>query len=345
MMVDQPAPLQGDSPRQTVAMLRRALRETPDIWAQHDSRNRWFCPHCGEIINTIIVPPERGQALLHDLPFQIQEHLKVCAAALSGLPPQKRQRGADAALSGLRQALHEARLQQRHMLHDAPRFDGLDIACIYQPKMGIGGDFYGFVELPGRRLGVAIGDASGHGVEACMVMAVTKKLCMMFARNGKTPRECLSAVNAELHADVMQGVFATGSYGIFDLAEKTLSYVRAGHPPALIYNPARKPDILELDSNGLAMGVDAGRRFDKVLEERTITIQSGDLILFYTDGLIELPGLPPDDLGEPWFGSVLRKNYSRKVDDINSQVWYSAEKMFEEGRQADDISLVTIKVQ
>ena len=343
-MADAPANQPERNPRQTLAMLRCVLRDTPDIWAQHDFRNRWFCPHCGEVINTIIVPPERGQALLHDLPYQIQEHLQVCHAVANGLPAQKRQKGADAALSGLRQALHDARLQQRHMVPEAPRFAGLEIGCIYRPKMGVGGDFYGFVELSSDKLGLAIGDASGHGVEACMVMAVTKKLCMMYARSGKAPRDCLSAVNAELHADVMHGVFTTGSYGIIDMSAKTLNYVRAGHPPALIYNPARNPDVLELKSNGLAMGVDPGPRFDRALEERSVAIMPDDLILSYTDGLIELSGLADSDT-EPWFANILRKNHARTIDDINSQIWYSAEKLFENGRQSDDITLVSIRVQ
>jgi phosphoserine phosphatase RsbU/P len=334
----------GSEARQTVVMLRRGLREMPDLWAQRDSRNRWFCPHCGEIINSIFVPPERGQALLHDLPHQISEHIGKCAAALAGLPAQKRLKGQDAALSGLRQALHEATLQQRHMLQTAPLIPGCKIACLYQAKMGIGGDYYAFVTLPDGRFGVSIGDASGHGVECCMLMAVTKKLCLMFGRSGMSPAQCLSGVNREVHADVMQGLFVTASYAMFDLNAQDLVYSRAGHPPALIYNPARETPCVTLNPNGLALGVDAGTKFERVMEEKRVALQPGDLILFYTDGLIELTDANQQEVGTDWLFNLMKKSFDRPVDDLIGQIWFQAQKLFPGSRQPDDMTCVAVKI-
>jgi phosphoserine phosphatase RsbU/P len=350
MPPSQPTPNSHSDPsgfeqRQTVTMLRRGLREMPDLWAQHDSRNRWFCPHCGEIINSVLVPPERGQALLHDLPHQIQEHLVKCAAARAGLPAQKRLKGQDAALSGLRQALHDATLSQRHMLQTAPQIPGCKIACLYQPKMGIGGDYYAFLTLPDGRFGVAIGDASGHGVECCMLMAVTKKLCLMFGRSGMSPGQCLSGVNREVHADVLQGAFVTASYAILDLKASDMTYARAGHPPALIFNPARETACVTLNPNGLAMGVDAGTKFDRVMEEKHFTLQPGDLILFYTDGLIELVDSTGAEVGTEWVFALMKKNYDRPIDDIVGQIWNQAQKLFPDSKSPDDITLVAVKVE
>src|SRR5690348_9756897 len=94
----------------TVTAIRRCLRDEPQIWLQRDARNRWFCPHCGEVINSIVLPPGTALALLPELPSQFLEHLKMCSAVQAGIPAQKRLRTSQADTSGFHQALHDASL-------------------------------------------------------------------------------------------------------------------------------------------------------------------------------------------------------------------------------------------
>src|SRR5262249_31314201 len=101
------------NPRWTLALVRRVIREEPELWLQRNNRNRWFCPHCGEIVNGIVLPPGAALGLLPDLPNQLLEHLNVCKSVLAGIPAQKRLSGGSARMSGINQAMHDARLRQR----------------------------------------------------------------------------------------------------------------------------------------------------------------------------------------------------------------------------------------
>jgi sigma-B regulation protein RsbU (phosphoserine phosphatase) len=331
---------------QTLIAVRHSLREEPQLWLQRDARNRWFCPHCGEIINSIVLPPGAALALLPDLPHLIIEHLRTCSAVQAGIPPQKRLHGADAASSGLHQAMHDARMRQRHTLRGPPPVAGFEIGCLFRPMEAVGGDFYEFLALADGKLGIGIGDASGHGVEACMLTAVTKKVLNLVGRGGCSPRECLSAVNREIHEDVMQGVFISAGYAILEPGTRQLTYARAGHPPPIIFNPSGEPEALHLPSNGLALGVDRGPRFEQVIEEKQITLHDGDLLVFYTDGLIELPVPEPGsgDIGVDGFIYMLRKYYDRPLDDMISQIWHRAERLFRKKGQPDDITMVAVRV-
>lgn len=336
-------------PRITLPAMRLALREEPQLWLQRDPRNRWFCPHCGEIIMSIVLPMESDSALAlsPDVPPQIIEHLNSCAAVLAGILPQKRMSvSGTAGMSGMHQAMHDARLRQRHTLRVPPKMQSYEIGSLFRPMEAVGGDFYEFLTLADGRLGIGIGDASGHGVEACMLTAITKKVLAIYGRGGMSPREVLSAVNREIHEDVMPGVFISAEYGILDPVAKKLTYARAGHPFPIIYNPKREPDVIHLNAGGLALGVDRGERFDQVIEEKSIELKSGDLVVFYTDGLIELPEPPPGigEIGIEGFVYLLKKYYERPVDDLIGQVWHRAERLFKSAGQPDDITMVALKV-
>src|SRR5260221_9764379 len=114
-------------PRPTVAGVRKLLRDEPQLWLQHDPRNRWFCPHCGEVINSIVLPPGTALGLLPDLPLQLLDHLKICTAVQAGIAAQKRLRASKAETSGFHQALHDASLRQRHTMKPPPALKGYEI--------------------------------------------------------------------------------------------------------------------------------------------------------------------------------------------------------------------------
>jgi serine phosphatase RsbU (regulator of sigma subunit) len=344
---EQIAPL---LPRHSTTSVRTALREDPQLWLQRDPRNRWFCPHCGEVVNSITLPSESDAALAMspEINWKIAEHLNSCAAVRAGILPQKRMStGSSAALSGMHQAMHDARLRQRHTLRLPPRMQSYEIASLFRPMEAVSGDFYEFLSLSNGRLGIGIGDASGHGVEACMITAITKKVLGIYGRGGMPPRDLLCAVNREIHEDVMHGVFISAEYAILDPEKRELTYARAGHPFPIIYNPNREPDVMHLNATGLALGVDRGERFDQQIEERCIALQSGDLVVFYTDGLIELPQPEPGsgEIGIEGFVYMLKKYYERPIEDLVSQVWLRAERLFKAKGQPDDITMVALKVK
>ena len=244
----------------------------------------------------------------------------------------------------MHQALHDARLRQRHTLRPPPKVPGFEFSCLYRPMEAVGGDFYEFVATPGGLVGIGVGDASGHGVESCMLMAVTKKFLAFFGRAGFTPRDCLAAVNREIHEDVMMGVFISAGYVLLDPEQRELTYARAGHPLPILYNPKRDPQVTMLTSGGIAMGLDAGTRFDGSLEQKSIQLVDGDLLVLYTDGIIELQATDGSEIGEAGLTDLLKKYYDRPIDDLVGQIWYQAEKLFQKSGQPDDITLVALRV-
>lgn len=327
----------------SIAKLRNLLRSEPDVWAQHDERNRWFCPHCGEILSRIVIPAD-SFLLLQDCPHLIREHLLACHAVQNGLAADKQLVVKASRSNELKSVMHKARMNQRQLLKPVPALPGYEIGCLYRPMDALAGDFYDFITLPGDKLGLTVGDPSGHGVEACMAMAVTKKLISMYGRSGLTPSDCLTAVNAEIYDDIADGAFISALYGVLDVAGRTFTFSRAGHHPPIIYNPAREPKVQILKSNGIALGVDPGRNFTKQIEQTTIELQDNDILLLYTDGMTEINDAKGDELGAEGFAAIVAKFAERRMEDMVNQIWYSLEKLFRSTGQLDDMTMLVLRV-
>ena len=174
------------------------------------------------------------------------------------------------------------------MLPRPPRIPGFDFDCCYIPCSDVSGDFYDFVRIDDTHLGICIGDVSGHGIEAAMVMGMAKKSLQLFARDGGSPNEVLALANRDLGHDLLDGTFVSAAYGILDIAKRTFLFARAGNNPPYLVNPLRNPPVIRLKPNGLAIGVDkAGARFAKVTEELSLQLRPGDLVFQFTDGVVE----------------------------------------------------------
>jgi len=327
----------------TIIQLRNLLRSEPDLWAQHDERNRWFCPHCGEIVSRIVIPADHF-LLLQDCPHLMREHLLACHAVQAGRPAEKHLSISASQSNELRSVMHKARMSQRQMLKPVPTIPGFEIACLYRPMDALAGDFYDFVSLPGDKVGMTVGDPSGHGVEACMTMAVAKKLISMYGRSGLCPADCLRAVNSEIYDDVIEGAFISALYGVLDIPGRRFTFARAGHPPPVIYNPARDPKVQILKSNGIALGVDGGHNFIEHMEQSSVDLRDGDLLLLYTDGMTEINDAKGEELGVEGFMSIVAKFAERPIEDMINQIWYSLEKLFRSTGQLDDMTMLAVRV-
>lgn len=190
--------------------------------------------------------------------------------------------------SSIARSIPEAQRRQLHMLPKPPSLAGFDFDCRYIPCDAVSGDFYDFIQLDDGKLGISIGDVSGHGIEAAVVMGMAKKALQIFARDGCTPREVLALANQNLSRDLLEGTFVSAAYGILDTSKRTFTFARAGNNPPFLVNPRRDPQIAEVKPNGLAIGVDkTGARFSKMIQEQTIQLKTGDLIFQYTDGVVE----------------------------------------------------------
>src|SRR3712207_1740049 len=164
-----------------------------------------------------------------------------------------------------------------------PELEGWKISPLYQPAREVGGDFYDFHLLPEGRLGLVVGDATGKGVPAALVMSTTCGMLQLAAQalDTSSPGQVLAQVNETLLARIPANMFVTCFYAILDPKSATLSYANAGHD--LPYLHRTGGDSEELRARGMPLGLMPGMGY----EEKETTLQAGEAALFYSDGLVE----------------------------------------------------------
>ena len=181
-------------------------------------------------------------------------------------------------------------LQQALLPESLPRADGLEIAVRYLPAEGsaAGGDFYDAVELPGGRLGIAVGDIVGHGAEAAAAMGQLRSALRAYALEGRSPARLLQLLSR--YADGVAGARgATLVYAVVDPAAREVRYAAAGHPPPLLVSSNGRARYLEG-----ARGVPLDRALGHVYEDAVAAVPEGTTLVLYSDGAIERRGEPLD---------------------------------------------------
>ena len=172
-----------------------------------------------------------------------------------------------------------------------PAIPGLDLAVKFVPAHGVSGDYYDFFTTTGdkNRLHLLVGDVSGHGLEAGLLMATARSQLRMRANSPGSILDIVSDVNIAIYNDFSEGArFITLFYCILDTCEWTLTWVRAGHDSPLLHRDA-SGTLERLGGRGIPLGVDPGY----VFETRTTRLQPGDMLFLFTDGLREAEGITP----------------------------------------------------
>jgi sigma-B regulation protein RsbU (phosphoserine phosphatase) len=175
---------------------------------------------------------------------------------------------------------------QRSLLPaELPRIPTLDLAAYYQPAQRAGGDYYDFFPLPQGKWGIFIADVSGHGTPAAVLMAVTHCIAHMHPGPPCPPGKVLDFLNHHLATQYanLNETFVTAFFGIYDPATRTLTYSCAGHNPPRLKR-CQDGSLLSLDgASGLPLGIVLGGRYEETVQQ----LQTGDQIIFYTDGITE----------------------------------------------------------
>lgn len=188
--------------------------------------------------------------------------------------------------------------------HVFPDIGEVEIEALSQASLHIGGDYYDVLPVDGRRWGFVIADVAGKGPAAALMMASCRATLRLCAAGEPSAGTVVRRVNRALHGDMPRGMFISLFYGILDLDTNRLTYVRAGHEPALLLRAGGAPLEL-LSAGGLALGFDEGPVFDAMLEETTIDLGPGDLLALYTDGITEAANAAGDEFGRDRLVSTL----------------------------------------
>lgn len=239
--------------------------------------------------------------------------------------------------------LRNAREVQRVLLpQEDPVVAGFRINGTNIPAKIISGDYYDYVDLGPGRLGVAIADVSGKGVGAGLLMAMCRSLLRAAATKRDSPSEVLGAVNRYLFPDIREDMFISMAYAILDSETGTLTLARAGHDPALVYRK-QSGAVETLRPKGLALGIDDGDVFERVIRDEVVCLESGDCVLFYTDGVKEAVNDDEEEFGMERLAAVFRDSAMMGAEAIVKRVQEVVKEFTGDGPQMDDVTIVAIE--
>ena len=244
-----------------------------------------------------------------------------------------------------KKALTLAAEVQRSLLPEtAPAVSGLDIAGRNVPCDEIGGDYFDFlwdVRTGDGPISVVVGDISGHGVDSALLMSSARAFLRMRASQAGTMAEVVTAMNGHLTEDVdTTGRFMTLFYLNIDSNRRGVEWIRAGHDPALVYDPVQD-HFHALSGPGLALGVDR----DYAYQTQSFTgLEVGQIIALGTDGIWEGCNTHGAMFGKDRFMEIIRRNATADADTILNEVFEEHSRFSQGVRREDDITLVVVKV-
>jgi serine phosphatase RsbU (regulator of sigma subunit) len=238
---------------------------------------------------------------------------------------------------------------QTSLLPDRPpTYAGLTIADLCVPAREVGGDYYDFFELGPRQLGVLVADVSGKGTSAALYMAELKGLMLALSHEERSPKKLLTRVNHLLADHLDNRSFITMTYGVIDLDARTLTHARAGHTPLIVVSRRCKEDVEVIIPNGMVLGLrlpGAADRFESLLEEHTMPIDPGDVIVFYTDGITEAMNVAGDLFSDESLARVVCSHRTLDATGIRERVLRDVHAFVGEAEPHDDMTMVIVKVE
>jgi sigma-B regulation protein RsbU (phosphoserine phosphatase) len=249
----------------------------------------------------------------------------------------------------LEQELRVAREIQRSLLpQDSLRVDGLSVTAHCEPARQVGGDYFDYFELGGGRVGIIIADVAGKGTSAALYMAELKGLMLSLSQLHSSPRDLLIAANALIAKHLDARSFITMTYVVIDTRARTMTHARAGHCP-LMYRPGagascRRVQVLVPDGLVLGLRIDSGAHFNKLVREVVTPLEPGDLVLLYTDGIIEAMNADGVPFGEERLVAVLEEYGDTAPAAIRARVLEEIRQFVGSAPQHDDMTLVLLKM-
>ncbi|HLY10984.1 MAG TPA: PP2C family protein-serine/threonine phosphatase [Planctomycetota bacterium] len=245
--------------------------------------------------------------------------------------------------TNLEKGVKIAASRQRKLLPTkAPIMNGCEIAYTYRPADELSGDLFDFVELSDGRMAFVIGDVSGHGIEAGILMGMTKKVLSIRLSEMSDPVAAVKKTNADIVKDMDRSSFVTVSVIVFDPTGMTLTSVRAGHNPPMLYSPS-KGTIRKFEGGGLMIGMAQPHIFDAQLAGETVDVLSGDILLLYTDGIEEGKNPAGEEFSIGRMEPVLQSECAKPPAFILGTIFYEFERFAAGVTQEDDLTAICVK--
>jgi sigma-B regulation protein RsbU (phosphoserine phosphatase) len=230
-------------------------------------------------------------------------------------------------------------VQQRLFPQSLPRCSTLDYAARCRPANAVGGDYYDFFALPGDRLGISLGDVSGKGIPASLLMASLQASVrgQAFIPN-QTVSQLISNVNRLVHQASLEGQYATFVYAQYDAVTRKLIYSNAGHNPPILLRDGK---VFRLTKGGAPVGLFGEAEYD----ESEVQLLLGDLLILFTDGISDAENAQRVAFGDKELKSAVLAAKDRTPEEILEIVLSQADEFASGAPQHDDMTLLVARVQ
>jgi phosphoserine phosphatase RsbU/P len=237
--------------------------------------------------------------------------------------------------------LEIAREVQEHLFPQRlPAVLGLDYCGRCRPAREVGGDYYDFLELPKGRLGIAIGDVSGKGVGAALMMASLEASLRGQASVGQDLAELMKRVNSLVYQASASNCYATLFYAEYDPRNRQLLYVNAGHnPPAVLRKCAAGCQVFRLETGGPVIGL-----LQQCYQQESFPLEAGDLVVLFTDGVSESRNIHDEEWGEDRLIEFAKTCHGLPAFEAMTRILAAAEAFAAGASQHDDMTLVVFSI-
>jgi phosphoserine phosphatase RsbU/P len=224
---------------------------------------------------------------------------------------------------------------------DIPHFQ---ITASNIPAQQVGGDYYDCIQLDDHRWGLAIADVSGKGISGALIMAMCRSALRTKAATNFSPAEVLKQVNRVIHPDIREDMFISIIYGVLDAKAREFTFCRAGHEPLIVFDSIKgKEEILA--PRGMALGIDNGKVFDTLLQEHTMTLHKGSVVVLYTDGITEALDSTGQEFGRAQLIEAIHSSAHESAKGITSNLNQRIHRFVGNQPHNDDMTLMVVKAE
>ncbi len=225
---------------------------------------------------------------------------------------------------------------------ETPKIQGLDIVARYLPMTSVAGDFYDFIVVDDKHVGILMADVSGHGLPSALIASMLQVALTAQAGHASDPARVLSGLNRAL-CGKFEHNFVTAAYVYVDMEKKQMTYAGAGHPPLLFWSKS-DGKVSEVLENGLVLGMFGEATYASL----QLPIEEGDRGVLYTDGIVEAKNPAEEEFGTARFTKFMEDNKGLAVDMFAEAVLDELSRWSEQPRgqgQQDDISILTFDLK
>ena len=235
-------------------------------------------------------------------------------------------------------------IQQTLLPKEIPETEGFEIAARYDAAMEVGGDYYDFFYVDENSLGFTVGDVSGKGIGGAFLMSIVRTALRLEARGQKDACEVLVRLNTTLLGEFKKGMYITLFYIILDSRRRSINYASAGHTPMVLYRAATD-QIYRLNPKGFPIGLNVGevKLFKKSMQNERVSLNKGDLLLVYTDGITEAMNSKREGYGEERLLDAIRRYNTLTTSEVADSLMADVKEFTGRMPQSDDITFIVVR--